>query len=220
MRIRYLSFGLTGTVAGFLWATAVAYGAAGLAWFGLWAVWDEWFNDTGTATFGDVLSMDDAVGGFLGLAWFGTLVTGILFLIWFFQAYQAAASTGATGRSWGAGWTIGSWFIPVANLVIPKLVMNEVDRMSNSWAGIPPIEDRWRHSGRSPLSDIWWIVWVVAAVLSTFGFILWGSVGWDDSANGPAMIISAIGALLNTAAAALGGAWVLVLGRRLRSTQR
>jgi len=107
----------------------------------------------------------------LRIAFFGYLVVGVLFIVWFYQAYRSAVSRGASGTRWGAGWTIGSWFVPVANLVIPKLVMNEVDRMSNPMSGEPPIEQRWRTMDCLSVSNYWWVFTLVAWVFTLVALV-------------------------------------------------
>ncbi len=57
-------------------------------------------------------------------------VGAVLLMVWLNLAYKAGQSRGAIDRTWSSGWTVGAWFIPFANLAIPKLVVNEVDRMS------------------------------------------------------------------------------------------
>jgi hypothetical protein len=35
----------------------------------------------------------------------------------------------APGRTWSKGWAIGAWFIPIANFVVPYLVLGEASKV-------------------------------------------------------------------------------------------
>lgn len=164
--------------AGLSRATSVALGAtAGLYVFAagtfVWYlfVWNEWVGQRSptTAATQDVLDAETVAFGFLGIGLIGYAITGVLFIVWFFKAYRAAASRGVTRRTWASGWTIGGWFVPLANFAIPKLVMNEVDRMSNPDAGDPPIEDRWKSLPRLESSDMWWALFVLGSLSTAIG---------------------------------------------------
>jgi len=109
-------------------------------------------------------------GTMLSLAMMALLAATVLLIVWGYQAYRAAAGRGATGTTWAPGWAIGGWFIPVANLVIPKLVVGEIDRMSHPDAGLAPIEDRWKESPSLMLGHWWWALTVVSGIVLTFGF--------------------------------------------------
>jgi hypothetical protein len=55
------------------------------------------------------------------------LLAGISFIVWL---HRASANLHDLGRPmrWGRGWTIGAWFIPIANLFIAPRVVREIDR--------------------------------------------------------------------------------------------
>lgn len=215
-RVRVLSFGLSGTVAGFWWAVAALYVLAALAFLGAWGTWTG-FTDGAAGL--DEMSNADSVAFEVGwVALLGTWISGVLFIIWFFQAYQSAESRGASGRTWGAGWTVGSWFIPFANLVIPKLVLNEVDRMSNPLAaGDVPIDDRWKRLPRMVSSDLWYVSWLVAIAAYWIGtFAYYSAPTFAGSGTGKGYLVLSLSNAVFAAAAALIGFVVFVIGKRLR----
>lgn len=100
----------------------------------------------------------------------GSLVSGILFIIWLFKASNAMDRRGPIGRSWSSGWAIGGWFIPLASLVIPKLVFAELERIAQVPYGGVPIGERWKPYPRSGISDLWWLMWVSASVVGFVGY--------------------------------------------------
>jgi len=212
---RQLSFGLSGTVAAFWWVTAVVFGISSVMFVVTWTDWSSYMIADGR--FVDLLESDQDAFSANGLAYFAAFVAGILFIVWLYQAYRSAESRGATGRRWGPGWTIGGWFIPLANLVIPKLVVNEVDRMSNPEAGVAPIEARWKMLPRMTSSDLWWVLLVGGVLTSWIGSWLYNSTpDFDTSATGNAYVLFAISQGVLAVAAVMCGMVALAIGRRLR----
>jgi Domain of unknown function (DUF4328)/zinc-ribbon domain len=208
-RLRDVSGGFTKTVAGFVFATAVAYALAAALYL---AAGNEYadYLDNPLATVEDFTTSAAADGMWL-LAWAGMLVAGVLFFVWFNQAYKAAVSRGATDNRWSSGWTIGGWFIPFANFVIPKLVMNEVDRMSHPDNGAPPIGAAWKSRPRLTASDLWWTSWVLASIASVAESLM-----LESGSSDAVVLYAAVGAGLYAAAGGLLGAVVLTIGGRLR----
>jgi len=166
-----VNLGLSKATSASLWATAGLYVIAAGAFIWYLFVWNEWAGQRSpsAAATQNALDAETLAFGFLGIGFIGYAITGVLFLVWFFKVYRSAASRGATGRTWASGWTIGGWFIPLANFVIPKLVMNEVDRMSNPDAGDPPIGDRWKTLPRLESSDMWWALFVLGSLSTAIG---------------------------------------------------
>jgi Domain of unknown function (DUF4328) len=63
------------------------------------------------------------------------------------------------------GWAIGAWFIPVANLVIPKQLANDLWR-----AGDPELQPRDPGWQRRPVAAIvhwWWAFYLIGSGLSS-----------------------------------------------------
>jgi hypothetical protein len=89
-----------------------------------------------------------------------TLAIGVLFIVW---TWRAAKNNEALGRDMprlGAPWAIAGWLIPLANFVIPVLVVQDLWRGSN--ASIPRGDMRWRIADRSALVGWWWAMWVLS----------------------------------------------------------
>jgi hypothetical protein len=57
------------------------------------------------------------------------IFTIVTFLTWIHRASSNLWNTGHRMK-WRPGWSIGAWFIPFANLVLPLLVFREIDRES------------------------------------------------------------------------------------------
>jgi hypothetical protein len=213
---RQVSKGLTYTTFGALVGTSLIYLAYTVATIGYL------LNYTGigaanagiTAQADFVTPAEDLYFIALGFAGLATLATAGLFITWAHLAYRAASSRGATGTNWSAGWAIGVWFIPLANLVLPKLVLGEVERMSHPAAGNPPIDDRWMRSPVSVLGRVWWILFVCAYVISSISLAAQG-LTLDASVFERWVMIEIVAGVLYVIAAALGALYVQEIGGRL-----
>jgi hypothetical protein len=96
----------------------------------------------------------------------GSLFTAVAFMVWLYQARENLDRRGETGMRWSPGWTIGGWFIPLANFVIPARVVGEVYARS-----MPGAIRTWQMPS---LVTAWW----VAFLLSLFRFT-YSTVGPD-----------------------------------------
>ncbi len=83
----------------------------------------------------------------------------VLLIIWLYRAAKNNDAFGRQNPRLGPGWAIGGWFIPVANFVIPFIIMDDVWRGSDP--SIPRGDPNWRRS--STLGAIW--AWLVTAVI-------------------------------------------------------
>ena len=105
-----------------------------------------------------------STSGFESLAF---LAAGVVFVSWLAKAHRNIQFLRAPMMHWSSGWAVGGFFLPLANLAIPYLVMQEM------WRAV--------HPGRADESEIepqpatasgliiaWWIVWVAANCLNFF----------------------------------------------------
>lgn len=60
------------------------------------------------------------------------LVAGVLFVAWLGRARRNLVEFKGEARAFGPGWTVGAWFIPIANLVLPPLVTADVAKGSTT----------------------------------------------------------------------------------------
>jgi hypothetical protein len=121
----------------------------------------------------------------------------VLLIIWLYRAAKNNEALGRQNPRLGPGWAIGGWFIPLANFVIPFIVMDDV------WRGADPSiargDPNWRRS--STLGAIW--AWLVTAVIFTIPSAIASSTG-DVRADEPEKvrrddilrIIGAVGAIV------------------------
>lgn len=64
----------------------------------------------------------------------GYALAGLTFLGWLARAYRNVPALGGAPPRFGAGLAVGAWFIPVANWVLPYLVVADLARASATGA--------------------------------------------------------------------------------------
>jgi Domain of unknown function (DUF4328)/Septum formation len=117
---------------------------------------------------GDAVVASDerlVAGGAALLATF--VVSTILWLLWFHRAYRNVESFGSVDERYSSRWAVGAWFVPIANLFVPKQIANDIwrgtDRQPHPGFAEPPV---------APLVHWWWAAWLVANLLGNLSFRL------------------------------------------------
>jgi Domain of unknown function (DUF4328) len=125
------------------------------------------------------------------------ILTSIVFLVFFYRAYSNLAVLGPSEQRWSAGWSVGSWFIPIFNLVRPKQIANDI----------------WRGSDGSPVPTIfhWWWAFFLLGGLAEYGY---GNEVMTISEARTVVYLHAAGEVLTVAAALAGAAVVNLIARR------
>ena len=114
----------------------------------------------------DLLNAATAIMGLLTLAIF------VLIIIWMVRAMNNNEMLGRVNPRLSPGWGIGGWFIPLANLVIPALIFQDL------WRGSDPTRARNDPARRTGgLVAAYW----TAHVISSARFLSEGSE--DDARN-------------------------------------
>jgi hypothetical protein len=87
---------------------------------------------------------------------FGVLVlAAALFMTWLWQAWgNAEVIVAPRAMRWRRGWTIGSWFVPLADFVLPALVVANVCDASSGW----------RRSSRRFVT-LWWLLFLFTQIV-------------------------------------------------------
>ncbi|MGA5515573.1 DUF4328 domain-containing protein [Streptomyces pseudogriseolus] len=100
---------------------------------------------------------DTAIAGSSGLYLLGLIGTATLFIIWFHRVRHNAEVFAPGVQRRTPGWAIGGWFIPFANLWIPRGIAQDVLRAGqpDPWAG------ELRHQR---LLNSWWGLWIASNI--------------------------------------------------------
>lgn len=212
-----LSGGLTGTLRGFLYAAAAASLAATLTTVREIEAFDAYIGSGTAGALSRLVQAEEASQGVLGVFSLAAIVVAVLTIVWWYQAYQAVERSPLGGRSWSAGWAVGGWFIPLANLIIPKLVLNEIDRSS---VALDEGVAEWRDRPLLRVANWWWGFWVIGNLATTVGVSMVqlpvedGRLDPSTYRAGLAMVAFGLAAL--TGAALCGAGSIRVIGARLR----
>jgi hypothetical protein len=113
---------------------------------------------------------------------------------WLYAARRNVDAFAAAAPRWSAGWTIGAWLIPVANYVLPALVIADVLRNS-----LP----RRRGTGLALVA-----AWAVADAAKSL-------LGWDGRPNLGSWLREDMGELIGWVGLAVGLATTLISGASL-----
>jgi len=92
------------------------------------------------------------------------LATGVMILKWIHRASFNARQLGAEGMKFTPGWSVGWYFVPVANLWKPYQAMKEIWKASADPRG-------WNEGQAVPgLLGWWWFFWIVSNLFSNASF--------------------------------------------------
>lgn len=212
---RTLGRGLTGTLRGFLYAAAATGLGSALLTLRQIGALNDYLARPSPVTVFRLAQAEEASESMLGIDILVSLVVVVLVIIWWFQAYRVIERTPVSGLSWSAGWAVGGWFIPFASAIIPKLVFNEIDRVSGA------LEEgtyEWRSRRRLAVGDWWWVAWIGGGIVSFVGLMMAQSQldgVFDDEVYRTGLSLTVFGQAILVAAALLAASAIRVIGSRL-----
>ncbi|MDH2391835.1 DUF4328 domain-containing protein [Streptomyces sp. HNM0663] len=137
-----------------------------------------------------------------------TLAATVLFIIWFFRVRKNAGVFAPGLMTRGPGWAIGAWFIPIANLWLPRGIAVETWRASRPDAHAPD------HSQPHTSLNLWWTAWVVTLVFGRYASRIYDRAETAEEIRHAAGL-AAVSCLLDIVAAVLAVLFV----RRLTAMQ-
>lgn len=85
------------------------------------------------------------------------LVSGVLILMWIYRANANARARGAQEMRFTPGWSVGWYFIPFANLVMPYRALKEIWQASAA-------PQAWRAQEAPATFALWWTLWIVSGI--------------------------------------------------------
>ncbi|MFF9287079.1 DUF4328 domain-containing protein [Streptomyces griseosporeus] len=87
-------------------------------------------------------------------------VAVVLFLVWLARSRRNAQELTPQASVPSRGWTIGAWFVPVVNFVVPRRFVIDIGRASSI---------SWNRNRDTTLVNLWWIAWISHAVTVVTG---------------------------------------------------
>jgi hypothetical protein len=165
---------------------------------------------TGSTTAAEADRADDFVAAAAGLSVLVGIAVFVVLVVFLFRASKNTQRWQTAHQRWGPGWTIGSWFIPFANLVIPLLVVREISQRTPT-----PGSDGTRRDPSRALIGWWWAAWVTSNIVFRIG------AGIRPSAPVASEMRTADGVqAVGSALLALGAVLLIFVVRRLAERQR
>ena len=215
-----VSRGLSGTLQGFFWAVAglsaiIAISSlVGLVAFNTF--WDARPGSLAEADAADNLnSADSAINSLGGVATIVAIAIFVLIIIWTYQAHKATQVLCRGTRTWSSGWSVGSWFIPLANAVIPKLVLTEIEKIALAHRTHGLVGEDWRKHPTAATGWLWWIFFVVGTAVFLYGFGSFDETGGTPSSWRVGYWMTAAGSTALAVSGCCGALYVRRIGRAL-----
>jgi len=110
-----------------------------------------------------VLLLDGTVSLF-GL--FVLIAAAVVFLFWQHRAYKNLQALGVPRPEFSSGWVIGSWFVPLLNLVRPYEIMKYIHNKSDPETVKLGFGDY--DTGGDSTLKVWWGFWIASAIIGRF----------------------------------------------------
>ncbi len=164
-----LSSALTGWLVGLFLLSASSAAAASVANFVALNDFNSFMNIGSRQRSDDWLDMDDVARHVTTIFIWVWIVTFVVLVLWMHRAHKATQRLWTGQRRWGAGWTIGGWFIPVAQLVIPKLVLNEIERIAKARRSTEEPSGPIASTSTAASGYLWWIFLSVGLIAAGVG---------------------------------------------------
>ncbi|MFC1403707.1 MULTISPECIES: DUF4328 domain-containing protein [Streptacidiphilus] len=87
------------------------------------------------------------------------LGTAVTFIIWFFRSARLSAVLAPGQQRLSPGWAIGGWFVPLAYLVLPRLVAGDI------WRAAEPLAEQPVRRPRTLLVTFWWLTFALSQLV-------------------------------------------------------
>lgn len=98
------------------------------------------------------------------------VVTGIAFVAWAVQAYRNLPALRIEERRYWTIWLVVGWVIPGANLLVPKLVVNDLWRASSPEVSVLG-GDAWQRRPVHTIVNRWWCSFLVTPACLVLGLV-------------------------------------------------
>jgi hypothetical protein len=110
--------------------SAIMLALAGVLALAALAVDLVWLDKIGAegASYDTVMDLARVMDALSVLQLVSVLAAAAAFIVWLYRAYGNLPILGIVKPRHARGWAIGAWFVPLANLVIPKQIANDVWR--------------------------------------------------------------------------------------------
>jgi hypothetical protein len=157
-----------------------------------WTTWNayglvrDYVDGAAGVTMDDLNSADKITSAVAGLYLVGLVASGIVFVVWLWQARTNAERLCPAPHRRSRGWIIGSWICPVVNLWFPFMIVDDVYRASRP-TNSPDLYDLRSVPGGRVLG-FWWTLWLGGLVLDRIFAVTWKNADSVESLRSAAVV--------------------------------
>lgn len=142
----------------------------------------------------------------------------VLLIVWTYQGYKASKLLHPVDRYWVSGWTIGAWFIPIASLIMPKLVLDETEKIARAPRSGGIVVSNWKQCAKpSGIGWIWWISFVIMSIALYAAVLVYPSntIALSEGRINSSYMLLGFASLIGTLSAVFGVLYVRLIGNHL-----
>ncbi|MCX4545015.1 DUF4328 domain-containing protein [Streptomyces sp. NBC_01565] len=161
----------------------------------LWSLMDGLVTDPFKVTDRSLVRADDLMTVATVVQILITLATTVVFIVWFHRVRRNGEIFRPDAFTLSRGWAIGSWFIPLANLVMPFVIARQ------TWAASTQLapDGSFRKVSTAPLTA-WWLVFAASQIVDRVAASLFRLADTPEQLRGSAAVGVADGLLTLVAA--------------------
>ena len=153
------------------------------------------------------LESNDSRAAIIGVIYIaGFIVTGITFLVWLAKVSMNLAPLGTKKQEFNPKWALLWWFIPIAAILMPYLVVKEIWRESHP------------EGNESPMSLFigpWWITWLISIWVANITI----SIFFNDEASIGELIMADMATVFSNGVSLISLVLVIIIVRGITSNQ-
>ena len=219
----YVGRALSGWTNGLLWGSVGLISALILSLVFTLVFFEQSMNafDNGDYAFDFVQRWEDAetfVGLFYVLWALLAIAIFVLLIVWSFRAHKATEVLNPGQRSWARGWTVGAWFIPLANYILVPMVLSEIHKISHAPRLSHGADGGWRQRAVPGGLVLWFVLYGVGGIALAIGQGLYSDPTSEMSYR-VGVIMMLIGAGMIAGACVLAINFITAVSERLRSPE-
>jgi hypothetical protein len=146
-----------------------------------------------------------------------TIPIGILLIVWTHRAHRASDALNPGQRKWGHGWSIGAWFIPIANYILVPLVLSEIHKIASAKRTNGTADQNWPRGKVSAPLIMWFVFYAVGGVTLFIGNAALSDEFATPDAYRGGLIITLIALGITAAASLLAASFIKDISTKLDS---
>ena len=125
----------------------------------------NYLNGGRFANLDDALDAETFYLSALGFFYLLSIAAFVLLIVFSFRAHKACTTIWGGPRKWSRGWTVGAWFIPIANAIITPMVWVETDRISSARRVDGLVAEDWRQVSFNKMIVVWWSLYAAGQTM-------------------------------------------------------